>query len=104
MVADSCYGGQAETVGGAGVRAESGRGLFGRLVLIANMKTEGNRMKLNKGEKHTLKSPLVVRNSFSVGTIPAGVEIEIQQVNADYRQYLVDNVWMYYKTVENAVE
>jgi hypothetical protein len=62
------------------------------------------KMKFNKGEIFKLTKPLTVRTSLSVGTIPAGVEIEIQQVNEDYHQYLVDNVWMHYTTVENAVQ
>lgn len=61
-------------------------------------------MKLNKGERYELTKPLVVRTSFSIGTLPIGTEIEIQQVNKDYRQYLVENTWMHYSVVESAIQ
>jgi hypothetical protein len=60
-------------------------------------------MKLQKGERHILTSDLVVRTSYSIGTIPTGTEIEIQQVDKNNREYLVDNAWIYYKTIENVV-
>jgi hypothetical protein len=61
-------------------------------------------MKFQKGEKYTLAKDLVVRTSYSIGTIPTGTEIEIQQIDKNNRQYLVDNTWIYYKTIENVVE
>ncbi|RCW44261.1 hypothetical protein [Paenibacillus prosopidis] len=52
-------------------------------------------MIFKKGDKRLLTSPLTIRSSYSIGTIPAGEIIEIQQVNESNRQVLVDNVWMH---------
>lgn len=51
-------------------------------------------MIFKKGDKRILTSPLSVRTSISVGTIPAGEIIEIQQVDESNRQVLVESVWM----------
>jgi hypothetical protein len=60
-------------------------------------------MRLQKGEKHILTKPLVIRSSYSIGTIPVGTEIEIQQVNKNFNQYLVDNSWVYFKIIEDVI-
>lgn len=61
------------------------------------------KLKLNVGEKYTLNIPMSVRTASSIGILPKGTEIEIQQKNEEYHQYLVENVWMHFSTVENAV-
>jgi hypothetical protein len=61
-------------------------------------------LKLQKGEKHILTKPLKVRTSYSIGTIPIGTEIEIQQVDKNNHQYLVDNTWIFYKTIEDVIQ
>lgn len=60
-------------------------------------------MKLKQGENYKLINPLAVRTAISIGSMPSGTEIKIQQVDKTNRQYLVDNVWMHYSTVENAI-
>jgi hypothetical protein len=57
-----------------------------------------------EGEKRKLTEDLAVRTAISVGTIPAGSVIEIQQVNAPYRQVLVDNVWFADSTIARKSE
>jgi hypothetical protein len=59
---------------------------------------------MTKGEKRKLTEDLTVRTAISVGTIPAGSVIEIQQVNAPYRQVLVDNVWFADSTIARKSE
>jgi hypothetical protein len=61
------------------------------------------KMKLKKGEKYILVKSLIIRNAYSIGTIPIGTEIEIQQVDKNNHQYLVDDTWIYYKAIENVI-
>jgi hypothetical protein len=58
---------------------------------------------LNKGDVRTLIADLRIWTPTSVGTIPAGTAIEIQQVSLDTRKYLVSNVWFPQGIIERAV-
>jgi hypothetical protein len=60
-------------------------------------------MKLQKGERYNLTKPLTIRTALSIGKIPVGEEIEIQQVDQSNRKYLVDNTWIHYSVVENVI-
>jgi hypothetical protein len=57
-------------------------------------------MNLSKGDKRRLTAPLGLRTSFSVGTVPAGEVIEIQQVDERNRQVLIEDVWVHGPMVE----
>lgn len=49
---------------------------------------------MNKGDKRILNEPLPVRTAWSIGTIPAGEVIEIQQSQDKWGNVLVHDVWM----------
>jgi hypothetical protein len=61
-------------------------------------------MKFAKGEKRVLTAPLVVRTSISVGTIPVGEVIEIQQVSVWNREVLIENNWFHESRITECSE
>ena len=58
--------------------------------------------RLARGEKRILTKPLVVHTATSIAKLPVGTEIEIQQVDAEYRKVLVNNVWLSSERIENS--
>lgn len=59
---------------------------------------------MKKGEKRKLLQDLTIRTATSIGTIPAGEFIEIQQDIDRYGNVLVHNVWHYAPTIRKISE
>ena len=58
--------------------------------------------RLSRGGKRILTKPIVVQTATSIAKLPVGMEIEIQQVDAEYRKVLVNNVWLSSEIIENS--